>query len=156
MAKNKAIAAPKMGNQYRKKLTTVELRQQAYDSYCDHIATGNDRRAWVFEHPDIDLTYETIESYIRKDAELGESREFNPLKKKRAESKALAYWENEGKKLMQGSYRYGSPLVWSNFMRNKFRHLGWDVDTTAQQQKNQCAFNRYADSLESDKEPKDK
>jgi len=57
------MAAPR-GNQYNKKLTTLELKQKVYDHYCEHLAKGKDKRRWFYESPDLTLTYAGLTNYL--------------------------------------------------------------------------------------------
>ncbi len=55
------------GNQYNKKLKTPELKAEAYRQYCAHIAEGYSKENFWFEHPDLTITWETVETYIKKE-----------------------------------------------------------------------------------------
>jgi hypothetical protein len=110
-------AAP--GNAWARKLDTPELRQQAYQDYCEHIATGLSRDCWVFNHPDIDLTSETMERYIK---DFG-PEEFDLDKKRIACAKALKYWELAVHDSALGINKDASTASLQMIMRNKF---GWD------------------------------
>ena len=106
------------GNTQARKLDTPELRQLAYLDYCDHIASGLSKDCWVFNHPDIDLTSETMERYI-KDFRF----EFDPDKKRIAQAKALKYWELVVHDSALGKNKDSNTAALQMLMRNKF---GWD------------------------------
>lgn len=106
------------GNEYAKKLDTPEIRQEAYRQYCDHIARGQPKNAWFFDHPHVTLTCETMEKYIRNYPE-----EFDADQKKIAEAKSLAHWFGVLADSAKGNNRYANPASLQMIMRNKF---GWD------------------------------
>lgn len=107
------------GNQAAKKLTSPELKLEAYRQYCDYIASGKCKEAWHFEHPELTLTWETMEKYIREDASV-----FEPYKKKVAEARSLEIWEQKGWDMLSGKSK-AEVALYQLFMRNKF---GWDRD----------------------------
>lgn len=122
---NAARSIAQQGNQSALKLDTVELRQEAYKQYCKHLASGLNKHSFYFEHPELTLTAETMDKYIKEYAS-----EFDPRLMKVALAKRFRFWEQEGMKLMQGKYKAGSPVVWQTFMRNSFRNEGWDRELT--------------------------
>jgi len=109
------------GNKYKLKLKTPDIRQEAFRQYCQHLAEGWPKEAFVFDHPTISVTFETIESYIKKNPE-----EFSQVLIQCAMAKRFKHWMQEGIKLMQGGYKNGSPVVWQTIMRNLFKDYGWD------------------------------
>ena len=108
------------GNQNAKKLISHELRKEAYRQYCEWIAGGNSKEAWVFKHPEITLTHKTMEKYIKEDP-----IEFPPIHKEVAESLSYEHWLHLGKDMMLGRIEKCQPAIYQMFMRNKF---GWDKD----------------------------
>lgn len=113
----------KKGNKLAQKLKTVDLRLEAYESYCKHIAEGWSPRGWVFKKNGVTVLWETMEKYIREEPHV-----FDPSKKKEAESTGFSYWEKLGSKGIKGNKgedKINVPL-YQMFMRNKF---GWDRDT---------------------------
>lgn len=128
--------APK-GNRNAIKLKTPELKKQAYDSYCAHIATGASIEEWVFEHPDIKLTWNTMEKYI-----LNDPIEFDPIHKEIAKAKSYSHWCTLGKKMMLGQIEKCQPAIFQMFMRNKF---GWDKDQTDEVA--DCAADKILDAI---------
>lgn len=111
------------GNKNGVKLKDPKIRQEAYRQYCAHIATGYPKEAFVFDHPTATVIWETLDKYIKDDPV-----EFNPVLMKAARSKRFKYWIDEGKKVLDGTYNRGSPVVWQTIMRNIFRDIGWDQD----------------------------
>jgi hypothetical protein len=75
------------GNQVNKKLTTDELKLEAYAQYCAHIAQGMPKKAWCFRHPTLSLTWETMEKYIKNEPAV-----FDLTHKKLAEADSLKHW----------------------------------------------------------------
>jgi hypothetical protein len=107
-----------LGNQNGVKIKSPELRQQAYESYCSHIAKGKVKKSWYFEHPSASLTWETMEKYISQN-----EVEFDPIKKKVAEAKGLMLWEGKVEEAALGDNKDASIPGLQMVMRNKF---GWD------------------------------
>lgn len=128
--------APK-GNKNGVKLKTPELKKQAYESYCTYIATGGTKEAWVFEHPEISLTSETMEKYIANDPIA-----FEPIHKKLAEAKSYEHWLGLGKRMMLGQIEKCQPAIFQMFMRNKF---DWDKDQTDEVA--ECAADKILDHI---------
>jgi glucan-binding YG repeat protein len=128
--------APK-GNGNATKLKTPDLKKQAYESYCAHIASGESKEAWVFEHPTITLTSKTMEKYIRND-----QIEFPPIHKEVAEAKSFQHWCNLGKQMMLGQIEKCQPAIFQMFMRNKF---GWDKDDIDEVA--ECAADKILESI---------
>ncbi len=127
--------APK-GNKNGTKLKQPDHRKMAYEQYCAHLAAGYSKKSWCYRHPtDItkSLTYQTMERYMEENP-----IEFNPLLMEMANCDGMKYFEDEGRKLMQGRYKNGSPEVWKSCMRNKFN---WDKEMIEQ------AFKCSADKI---------
>lgn len=114
------MAAPK-GNQNSKKLKTDELKKLAYDSYCAHLSKGKNKRSWFFEHENLTLTWQTMETYITEN-----QVDFNPIKKTIAECKGFQEWEEIAEKCAKGQNKAVVPAL-QMVMRNKF---GWDKENT--------------------------
>ena len=106
------------GNQFGDKLSE-EQKQEAYQQYCQWISEGKSKESWHFEHPELSLTWETMEAYMQKD-----SKAFASIHMKEAKSKSLEHWESLGKKMMLGHIEGKvQPAIYQMFMRNKFN---WD------------------------------
>lgn len=109
------------GNKFAVKLSTPDLKRDAYKQYCAHMALGYPKQAFCFDHPDIDITWETMDKLIGENPS-----EFPPIKLSKAKAERYMFWLKEGKKLMRGEYPGGSPVVWQTMMRNMFKDVQWD------------------------------
>jgi hypothetical protein len=108
------------GNSNGTKLKDPDIRLEAYRQYCEHIASGKSKEAFVFDHPNLKVTFKTLEKYIRNDP-----FEFPPIHKEIAEAKSFEHWCELGKQMMLGRIEKCQPAIFQMFMRNKF---GWDKD----------------------------
>jgi hypothetical protein len=114
------------GNKSGVKLKEPEVRQEAYRQYCQHIAEGWPKEAFFFSHPNHSVCWKTMDRYIAENPS-----EFPPSLMADAKCKRYKHWMNEGKTLMQGGYKHGSPSVWQTIMRNIFKDIGWDKDASS-------------------------
>lgn len=105
------------GNQKALKLKTPELKEEAYRQYCEHLARGKSKESWYFEHPEVSLTWETMEKYIKNEVE------FDPIKKKIAEAKGFGMWEEVLEQSAKGKNPKANTATLQMLMRNKY---GWD------------------------------
>jgi hypothetical protein len=110
------MGAPE-GNKSGIKLKDPEIRQLAYQQFCDHIAHGLSKKSWYFIHPSLSCTYETIEKYIKDEVE------FDPIHKKIAEAKGFGYWEGVVHSSATGQNKDANTASLQMVMRNKF---DWD------------------------------
>jgi len=131
--KNPNNARP--GNNSAQKLTTSKLKKMAYEQYCAHLAKGKSKRSWCFEHPDLTLTFETMEKYILND------REFAPLQKKIAEIKGYYVWEQVVEDSARGVNKDANTASLQMLMRNKF---GWDKENSLQKDTAEPLVKRLA------------
>jgi len=113
----------KIGNQYGIKIKDPALRQQAYKSFCEHIAKGYCIESWHFEHPEATLSYKTMLKYIK------DEDEFPPIHKEIAEAKSLKAWEDIVYSSAKGENKKANTASLQMIMRNKF---GWDKPTDKQ------------------------
>lgn len=109
--------APK-GSKNAQKLKTPDLKQEAYRQYCAHIASGIPQDAWCFDHPQLTLTWETMEKYIREDP-----INFDPLKKQLARAESYKHWFGVLSDSAKGINEKASTASLQMIMRNKFK---WD------------------------------
>ena len=123
MVKKKTGKGGQPGNQNGLKLKDPEIRQEAYKQYCQHIASGESKESFVFQHPELTCTHQTMEKYIAKDP-----IEFPPIHKEIAESLSFLHWTGLGKRMMLGQIEKCQPAIFQMFMRNKF---GWDKEDKA-------------------------
>lgn len=121
MAKSATRAQTLKGNKNAIKLKTPELKKEAYRQYLAHIAGGYPKESFSFDHPDIDITWETLDKYIEEDP-----TEFSPILMKKARAERYKTLFDEGITLMKGGYPGGSPVVWQTIMRNIFKAEKWD------------------------------
>lgn len=108
------------GNKRALKLTSLELKLAAYEAYCQHVASGESRETFYFDHPESGeplAVYKTIENYIASEPTV-----FPPLQRDRALASSLKKWEKKGETMMEGRAK-SEPALYQMFMRNKF---GWD------------------------------
>ena len=136
----KALEASKIaniGNQNALKLTTDELKKEAYRQYCEHLSKGNSQESFYFEHPDLTITYKTLNKYIKDEPTV-----FPPIKREVADIKSLQHWEQIIKDMVDDKRKEKTALV-QMVMRNKF---GWDKEN-----KNQSShlpdFLKFMDQL---------
>lgn len=101
------------------KLKDPDVRQQAYEQYCAHLAKGKSKKSWCFEHPNpkLSCTWETMEKYIEN------AIEFDPIHKKIAETKGYAKWEQIVEDSAVGDNPDANTASLQMIMRNKF---AWD------------------------------
>lgn len=109
-----------VAHKYAKKLTTDELKKEAYDSFCDHLSKGNPKTSWCFVKGDLTLTCETMETYIKNFPE-----EFPISKRRAAESLGLSTWIESGREMMT-TQKKCQPAIFQIMMRNIF---GWDKES---------------------------
>jgi hypothetical protein len=128
--------APK-GNKNGLKLKDPEVRQEAYRQYCKHIASGESKEAFVFQHPELTCTHKTMEKYIHDNP-----IEFPPIHKEIAESLSFLHWTDLGKKMMLGQIEKCQPAIFQMFMRNKF---GWDKEDINEVA--ECAADKILDMI---------
>ena len=110
------MTAPK-GNKNGVKLKDADIRQLAYRQYCDHIASGNSKDSWWFEHEQLTCTAQTFDKYIKDEVE------FNPIHKEIAHAKGYRYWETIVHGSADGSNKEANTASLQMVMRNKFK---WD------------------------------
>jgi hypothetical protein len=108
------------GNTDAVKLKDDSLKKQAFEQYCAHLAKGKSKKSWCFEHPELTLTWETMEKYIKTNDPV-----FDPIKKSVAEIKGYAYWEEVAEKSAEGKNQANTASL-QMVMRNKF---GWDKES---------------------------
>lgn len=131
--------APK-GNKRATKLKDPGVRQEAYKQYCNHIASGFPKEAFFFDHGTDSVCWRTIDRYIAENP-----TEFQPILMEKAQATRYKHWFDEGHKLMKGSYKGGSPVVWQTIMRNIFKDYGWDRETVSEANKTHVI--RLAESI---------
>lgn len=117
MARGEGGGAPE-GNENAKKLTTSELKHEAYKAFCEHIAQGYTTASFWFVKDDLKITGETIETYIKNDVE------FDPQNYQMAKCQGLKRWTKICMDSATGKdKRKSNTASLQMFMRNTY---GWD------------------------------
>lgn len=114
------------GNKNAQKMKTPEMKEMAYKSYCDHMALGKSKKSWYFEHPDLKITWQTMEKYIAEDPIV-----FNPIHKEIAWCKGYQVWEEIVSQSAKGLNKEANTATLQMVMRNKF---DWDKENTGQKE----------------------
>lgn len=127
--------APK-GNKNAIKLKTPELKAEAYRQYCAHLAKGKSKKSWYFEHPDLQLTFETMDKYIAENP-----IDFRPITRQIAEIKGFAYWEEIVEQSARGENQANTASL-QMLMRNKYK---WDKEDLKEIAK--CAADEILDAI---------
>lgn len=143
----KEIKDKRVGNKFGAKLKTDELKKLAYESYCNHIAQGKTHKSWYFEHEDLTLSWQSMESYLKNEPEA-----FNPKHKQVAEAKGLESWVQQGREMMVSEKRC-QPAIYQMMMRNIH---GWDKETQEESQSRLVREARHLDAVFKGLELKDK
>jgi hypothetical protein len=133
--------APK-GNRNAVKLSTPELKADAYKQYCDHLAKGKSKRSWYFEHPELQLTAETMEKYIASSP-----IDFVPIHKEIAQCKGFGYWEEVVEQSARGENQANTASL-QMLMRNKF---DWDKEESKEIAK--CSSDEILKAINERKDP---
>jgi hypothetical protein len=131
------------GNKLAVKLKDPTVRQEAFEQFCRHIASGLPKEAFFFDHPTHSVCWKTMERYITENPS-----EFPSFKMEQAKSKRYQVWLDHGNQLMRGKYKGGSPVVWQTMMRNLFREQNWDREQIAQDSKSHV--QRLAEAIRGD------
>lgn len=119
------MAGAPEGNTNAAKLTTPELRKEAYDAYCTWLARGKTKRSFSFVKGDIMCTYRAIEEYIKNFP-----IELDPVKKEVAFAQGYAHWEGVVDGSADGSNKDACTPSLNMLMRNKY---SWDKEEKAQE-----------------------
>lgn len=137
MTKPKENPKPWKGNKYNnKKYKYPEECKEAYKSYCAWIAQGNSKEAWCYESKTMDLSYKTMEKYIKQYPD-----DFPIIHMEKAQSQSLKIWEERGLTMMLGQLEKCQPAIFQMFMRNKF---GWDKDNYGQKESSEPLIQKMA------------
>jgi hypothetical protein len=133
---------PPPGNNWGTKLKDPKIRQKAYREYCEWIASGMPKQSFFYDDGEHSVTWQTLDKYIEDNP-----AEFNPLLMQKARASRFTHWFGEGKKLMSGKYKGGSPVVWQTIMRNIFKDpdIAWDREQI--QESNKAHVERLAGSI---------
>jgi hypothetical protein len=108
------------GNQNGVKIKDPDLRQKAYDKYCEWLAKGKTKKSFTFVEGELMCTWQTIESYVKL-----YPSEFNSLKQEVAYAQGYAHWESVVDGSAEGSNKDASTASLNMLMRNKYK---WDIE----------------------------
>jgi len=128
------------GNKLAKKLTTDELKREAFDSYLAHMAKGKSKKSWWFEKDDLTVTWQTMDTYIKEDPSV-----FNPLQIERAKSSGYQIWEQVVEDSARGANKDANTASLQMLMRNKF---GWDKEDHSNKQSNETLVEKFLNILD--------
>lgn len=137
--------AAEIGNKIAVKLTSPELKKEAYEEYCKHVAAGHSKDTWYFKDEDRLLcTFETIEKYMKEEPDV-----FPPIKMNISKCKSKGIWEGKGLEMMEGKKRC-EPAIYQMFMRNKF---GWDKpEKNVNVEETKTDLKTYTDDVKAQRE----
>lgn len=127
-------------NKYAKKLTTDELKRAAFESYLAHIAKGKSKKSWWFDHEEVTVTWQTMETYIKNEPQV-----FNPLQIERAKSSGYQIWEQVVEDSAKGLNKDANTASLQMLMRNKF---GWDKEDHSNKQSNETLVEKFLNILD--------
>ena len=113
-----ATSGAQKGNKNGVKLKDADVRQDAFNSFLDHIAKGNVKESWYYDQDGLTCVCDTMEQYI-KDNPL----EFPSTKVKAAYSKGYQHWEAVCNGSAAGANKKANVASLNMLMRNKFK---WD------------------------------
>lgn len=108
------------GNDFGTKLKDAEVRQEAYRQYCEHLALGKSQKSFCFEHPQLTVTYKTLNKYIEDNPE-----EFPPIQMQVAQIRGYKRWEQITEDSAVGINKDANTASLQMVMRNKFN---WDKE----------------------------
>lgn len=124
MTKSKGIGRAPLGNKKALKLKDPDVRQEAFRQYCAHIESGLSKENFVFEHPQLDCCYKTMESYIKENP-----MEFPAIKKEIAWAKGFQKLEQVCIDSATGANKDACTASLQMIMRNKYK---WDKPEAAE------------------------
>lgn len=113
------MAAPE-GNQYGVKLKDPDIRQIAYQKYCEWVGRGKSTKSFCFEHEEFSCTFRTLDKYIKDNPD-----EFPPIKMEMAKCKGYTRWEQVVEDSAEGKNKDANTASLQMLMRNKF---SWDKE----------------------------
>lgn len=139
MTEDKPARKPKAipGNKNGVKLKDADVRQQAFNSYCAHLAKGKSKRSWWFEHETLSCTCITMDKYIAENP-----TEFDPIKVEMAQTKGYYAWEEISEGSAKGENEANTASL-QMVMRNKF---GWDKKDKDDSEQTITIKHQYATS----------
>jgi len=138
MTENKPARKSREGNKNGIKLKDSDLRQEAYKSFCAHLAAGNVKKSWWFEKGEYLCSWQTMERYIEENP-----LEFNPIQLELAISKGYTRWEKVVGESAEGKNQAANTASLQMLMRNKY---GWDKKDKDESETTITIKHQYATS----------
>jgi hypothetical protein len=105
------------GNKHGVKLKDPDIRQLAYQKYCEWLAMGKSKKSFTFRSPEYSCHWQTLESYIK------DKNEFDPLQIELAKCEGCKRWEQVVEDSAEGKNKDANTASLQMLMRNKF---DWD------------------------------
>lgn len=105
------------GNKHGIKLKDPDIRQIAYQKYCEWLAMGKSKKSFTFRSPEYSCHWQTLESYIK------DKNEFDPLQIELAKCEGCKRWEQVVEDSAEGKNKDANTASLQMLMRNKF---DWD------------------------------
>ena len=118
------MAGAPTGNQNAKKLTTPELKEEAYLKYCEWLARGKSWKSFTFQKDDLKVTGETVRKYLEEDPIV-----FAPIHRQFAWAQGYAHWEQIVEDSAVGINKEANTASLQMLMRNKY---DWDKPSAEQ------------------------
>ena len=126
MKKKSPFSRP--NNENAIQLKDKESRQQAYKAFLLHVEGGDPLESFVYSNEKGErCCWKTLKKYMEESP-----GDFPSILMDIAMAKRYGYWFNIGRNLSIGKIKHGSPVTWSNIMRNIFKEIGWDKDDSKQ------------------------
>ncbi len=127
-------------NTYAKKLTSDELKRKAFESYLAHMAKGKSKKSWWFDHEDITLTWQTMDTYIKNEPQV-----FSSIQIEAAKSKGYNLWEQVVEDSAKGINKDANTASLQMLMRNKYE---WDKQDAAPKSTNETLVEKFLDKMD--------
>lgn len=110
--------APPKGAQYTLKLRDPDVRQDAFNKYCEWLSFGKAIKSFHYTDGKNWITGETMENYIKNNP-----GEFSVDRRDHAWAQGYAYWEKIVDDLATGKNKTANTASLNMLMRNKYQ---WD------------------------------
>lgn len=110
------MAAPK-GNKFGLKIKDPEMRQRAYEAYCEWLSQGKSAASFTFKEGEFKCTSETLKKYFK------DTEEFDSIHIKFAKAQGLACWEEVVAGSAKGINKDANTASLQMLMRNMY---DWD------------------------------
>ncbi len=125
------------GNKRGVAVKDPEERARAFQSYCEHIASGYPKGAWFYLSDVAHCSWETMEKYIKENP-----TEFDAFLVECAKAASYRKWFARGENLSDGKVKGNpSPHTWATIMRNMF---SWDKENKNQTEDRLAELKNHA------------